>query len=450
MPTTRKIYELKNESLQNVLSYIEKETRRQKNRHKKDDDFAKTLARKAREEILHYDRSAKEVFLKKKFFQIYPLKIGLKFSFKKEWAYFVRQIKLFVNTQLDKLDKNRVFKVFFREMAILLKSGISIIPALDISREHATSKRFKNVLARVIYDLKANGSSLTSALERYPNYFSKLYLCIINSGERTCNLPLVFEELAQVEERSSYLKNKLKGALIYPLFIGSFSLVVLYVLTRVLVPAIVSLGANIEGVNIRGAAKAVIYIARVFSYPVTSFIILTVLLSAVFLFYLFLKTPEGRYKWDKFTLRVPVIGNALLKVSVIQFCIILHILHKSGISILSATKILSDVFENSYIKSKLEEIVFPRVNFGYQLSSGLKELGFFPPIALQFIATGEESGRFSELLKKTIEVYKFEVEDSLVRLSNVLEPVIIVAFGALICCIAMVAMLPIYQIVSAF
>lgn len=442
MPTRQKTYELKNESLKNVLNYIEKETRRQKNRNKKIDIVIKAFAEVAKHNILHYDKSAKAQLLKNKFLQIYPFKFDLRYSVK----YIFDTIKDIFNAKMEHLERNKIFKIFFKEMSIMLRSGILFIPALEIVKCHISSKRFKEVLERIIYDLKANGASFTKSIQRFPNYFSKIYVCIIESGEKTCNLPIVFEEIAQLEEKGEYLRNKLKNAMIYPMFVFLFSIIMLFIIAKMLIPAILSLA---NGFQIKGVAKIVVFMADIFSRPQAAYALFILILSGVTVFYLYIKTPEGKYAWDKFKINIPVLGDALIKVHVINFCIILHVLHKSGISIAASTRILSDVFENSYIKSQLNKIIFPRVNSGYQLSLALKELGFFPPVALQLMSAGEESGRLVELLKKVIDIYKFEVEDSLIRLSNILEPVIIVAFGALVCFIAIISMLPIYQVVSS-
>jgi|GEM_PF-1166107 len=441
MPTRQKTYELKNESLKGVLNYIEKETRRQKNRNKKANAVTKAFADAAKQNILHYDKSAKSVLLKNKFLQIYPFKFDLRYSLK----YLLNAAGDFLDAKAQQLERNRVFKIFFREMSMMIHSGIQLIHALDIAKEHTRSKRFKEVLERIIYDLNANGTTFTKSIKRFPNYFSKLYVCIIQAGEKASCLPMVFEEIAKFEEKEEYLRNKVKSAMAYPLFVFIFSMIMFYVISKALTPAIISMAKDF---HMTGAAKAVVSMAGIFSYPLTTYAIMTFALFFIALIFSYIKTPAGKYKWDKFKIGIPVLGPALMKVYVIQFCLILHILYKSGISITASTRILSDVFENSYVKSKLDEVVFPRVNVGYPLSQALRETGFFPPIALQLIGTGEEGGRLTELLKKVIDIYKFEVEDSLVKLSNTLEPVIIVIFGALICFLAVISMLPIYQAVS--
>lgn len=441
MPTRQKTYELKNESLKGVLNYIEKETRRQKNRNKKTDDVTKTFAEAAKQDILHYDKSAKSVLLKNRFLQIYPFKFDLRYSLK----YLLNTAKDFLDAKMQRLERSRVFKIFFREMSMMLHSGIQLIHALDIAKDHTESKKFKEVLGRIIYDLNANGTSFTKSIKRFPNYFSKLYVCIIQAGEKASCLPAVFEEIAGFSEKEEYLRNRVKSAMAYPLFVFIFSLVMFYIISKTLVPAIISMS---NGSQITGAAKVVVLMAGIFSYPLTTYAIMTLALFFMALIFSYIKTPVGKYKWDKFKIGIPVLGAALMKVYVIQFCIILHVLYKSGISITASVRILSDIFENSYVKNKLDEVVFPRVNAGYPLSQALKDTGFFPPIALQLIGTGEESGRLTELLKKVIDIYKLDVEGSLVKLSNILEPVIIVVFGALICFLAVISMLPIYQVVS--
>lgn len=444
MPMSKKTYEIEKGSLKQLFHHIDREMRRSKNIKKPEQGFSESLARKAEQDLRHYDKSAKAVLLKRRFLQIYPFKINLRYGIK----YVFDTVKDVYKNYAQRCDAGKVLKVFFREMAIMLTSGISVIPALDIAKVHAESGRFKEVLERVVYELKAHGVSLSSALERFPNYFSKLYVCVIKAGEKSCNLPLIFEELACLEDRSEFLKNKLKSALVYPAAISILSLGILYILAKMLVPALLALGSAVDAAQIRGIAKFVIYMAGVFSYPLTTYVIVGVVLFVVFLIYSYFKTPEGKYAWDKFKFQMPVIGDALIKVSVIQFCVILHVLYKSGVPILQSTKILSEIFENAYVKSKIEEVVFPRVNHGYNLSYGLKKLGFFPPVAIQLISTGEETGRLVELLQKLIEIYKMEVEDSLIRLSNILEPLIIIAFGGLVFFIALISMLPVYQVIS--
>lgn len=441
MLTGKKIFEVKNESLKTVLDYIKKETRRQKYRKKKIDEVTKRFAEDAKQDALYYDKSAKLVVTKGKFLQIYPFKFNLNHNIK----YVFDTIKDLINAKIQQFERSKVFKIFFREMAIMLHSGLQLVPALDIAKDHTPSKRFKEVLERIIYDLKANGTSFTNSIKRFPAYFSKLYFSIIKAGETSCSLPVVFEELAQLEEKYDYLRNRLKSAMVYPIFVLIFSLGMLFIIGKMLVPAIVSLA---KGFEIKGMAKLVVFTAAMFSNPLSVYVCAAIVVFFTLLAYIYIRTPEGKYKWDKFRLSIPVLGDALTKICVIQFCIILHILYKSGISIATSTRILSEVFENSYIKSRFSETLFPRVNAGHQLSLALKELGFFPPVALQLISTGEESGRLVELLKKVIDIYKFEVEDTLVKLSNILEPIIIMAFGALICFIAVISLLPIYQVVA--
>ncbi|MFH1452778.1 MAG: type II secretion system F family protein [Armatimonadota bacterium] len=449
MPSVKNTYNLKTGSLKEVLEYIEKETRRQKNklrRKNSSSELVKSLAARGREDALYYDRSARSILTGRKFLQIYPFKLNLRYDLN----YIKDNINDRVRDYLDKADRDNVFKSFFREMAVMLKSGISIIPALDTAKKHTKSKRFGEVLERMMYDLKANGASVTEVFARFPNYFSNMHISVIKAGEKSSNMPLVFEELAQLEEKKRYLMGKLKGALIYPVTVGIFSFVILFIIAKMLVPAILALSSTVDIMKIKGLAKAVIFTAKVFSYPLTGYMLTFMGLAVIYMIYSYIKTPVGRYKWDKFKISIPFIGDALLKMYVINFCMTLHMLHKAGINIIPAVKILSGIFENTYVKRKLDDFVFSKIPSGENLSTGLKMVGFFPPVALQLIRTGEESGRLVELLQKVIDIYKMEVEDVFIRLSNILEPVIIIIFGIVICFIALVAMLPIYQIISVF
>jgi general secretion pathway protein F len=335
----------------------------------------------------------------------------------------------------------RDISVLTRQMATLTRAGIPLVETLNALSEQAE----KDELKRVISDVRQKvneGSSLAKALGDHPKYFGDLYVNMVKAGESSGNLDVVLERLTEFLEAQIALRGKVIGAMVYPLIMMFVGVVIMSVLFIFVIPKVTQIFED------QNAALPWITQLLIGTSDVLAggwFIIFPALAGLGFAFYKWKESPEGRDKWDRFILRVPVVGSLVRMIAVARFARTLGTLLASGVPLLTALNIVKNILGNTRLIEVVEDA---RVNIreGESIAQPLKRSGEFPPLVTHMIAIGERSGQLEEMLDNVAIAYNQQVDMRIQALTTLLEPLMIVLMGIGVAIIVFAVMLPILQL----
>ena len=327
-----------------------------------------------------------------------------------------------------------------RQLATLISAGFPLVSALDALLPQTKSKGFKRILAK-IKDSIVEGNSFAQALLQYPGTFSPLYVNMVRAGETSGTLEIVLDRLADITEKQEDLKNRIQTALAYPIFMSIIGIVVLFVLLTYIVPSIISIFTEMNQV-LPAPTRILIFLSGFFrSYW---WIILVALAVAAVALHRAKKTDKGRYWFDKTVLSLPILGVITQKLAVARFTRTLGSLLENGVSMLIALEIVKNIAGNELISETVENAA-SEVGKGQGLAIALSEGRTFPQLSIQMIQVGEQSGELEAMLNKIADVFEKEVENSVMRLTSYLEPIMILVMGCIIGFIVLSICLPIFE-----
>ena len=327
-----------------------------------------------------------------------------------------------------------------RQLATLIGAGFPLVSALDALVPQTKSHGFKKILAQ-IKELIVEGNSFAQALLKYPGAFSPLYVNMVRAGETSGTLEIVLERLADITEKQQALKNRIQTALAYPIFMMVIGTVVLLVLLIYIVPSITSIFADMDQV-LPTPTRILIFLSDFFKSYWWS--ILIVLVAIGIFFNRAKKTAKGRYWIDKTMLILPGMGVLAKKLAVARFARTLGSLLENGVSMLIAMDIVKNIAGNILIADSVETAAI-EVGKGQGLGAALSGSGIFPQLSIQMIQVGEQSGQLENMLTKIADVYENEVENTILRLTSYLEPVMILVMGSIVAFIVLSICLPIFE-----
>jgi general secretion pathway protein F len=340
-----------------------------------------------------------------------------------------------------------------RQLATLLRAGMPLVPALSAlveqlqgsSDSKGVLKRQNNPLAEVMKEVCANvnaGSSLSAALGRHPDIFSNLFMNMVAAGETSGTLEEVFLRLAEMLEKRVHLANKVKSAVAYPVMMTVVAVAVVVFLLSFVVPSITQIFLEME----RSLPLPTRLLISTSVFMKTYFVLIIVVLCAVlFGIGAWKKSKEGRIKWDRSKLKLPLFGKLFLKVETARLARTLGILLKSGIPILAALEIVKGIVQNRFIAGALDSVK-DRVSRGSDISEAVRKTGIFPPIVIHIMSTGQMSGNIENGLMDIADMYDDEVEMTAKTLTSLIEPVILLIMGVIIGFIVLAILLPIFEI----
>jgi len=330
--------------------------------------------------------------------------------------------------------------IMTRQLSTLVGVGFPLVSAIDALIPNTKSQVLKKYLAR-IKDSIVEGNSFASALSLYPETFPPLYINMVRAGETSGTLEIVLERLAEITEKQQALKNKIQSALVYPilmLFIGSG---VLFFLLVYIVPSITSIFADMNQV-LPAPTRLLIAISNIFkSYWWGMLIIIS---AAVLAIHRAKKTEKGRYLVDKSLLFMPGLSFLTKKLAIARFSRTLGSLLENGVSMLPALEIAKNTADNVLISENVEEAA-EEVGKGQPLATALAGKNIFPNLSIQMIQVGEQSGKLEEMLNKVADVFENEVETTVMRMTTMLEPLMILVMGVIVGFIVLSICLPIFE-----
>jgi type II secretion system protein F len=317
--------------------------------------------------------------------------------------------------------------MFTLDLHALLQAGLPVDKALTLLINVTEKQKFKTVVSGILKNVQG-GNSLSEALTKYPKVFPMLYINMVKAGETGGVLPAVLERLGSFLENSQDLKDYIKSAMVYPLFlvfVGGISIIIKldFVVHRFAIifsdmgqamPASTQLLLNISH-GLRNYWWLIIAVAGSIIYIVKKYV----------------RTPAGRLKTDRMKINAPVIGTLVKSVEAARFTRTLGTLINSGVPILQALRLVQEIITNQLIAQELET-VYHRVKEGDSLSGPLLLADVFPPLAVQMISVGEETGKLDKMLLRVAENYEKTVRNMIKRFVNLLEPVMILGMGLMV------------------
>lgn len=328
-----------------------------------------------------------------------------------------------------------------RQLATLLRSGMPLVPALSALTEQLQKNPLAEIVNQVADDVNA-GSSLADALSRYPNVFSNLFVSMVAAGEESGTLEEVLLRLAEILDKRASLANKVKSAIAYPLMMIVVAVAVVVFLLSFVVPSITQIFIEMNKVLPWPTRLLISTSNFVRAYLV---LIIVVCCAAFLGIGVWLRTRDGRMKWDKLKLRTPFFGRLFLKLEIARLARAMGTLLASGIPILSALEIAKKMVQNSFIAEALDS-VRDSVSSGDSIAGAIRRTGLFPPIVFHIIATGQISGDIENGFINIADMYDDEIEMATKTLVSLLEPAILLVMGVIVGFIVLAILLPIFEI----
>ncbi|MFZ5570488.1 MAG: type II secretion system inner membrane protein GspF [Thermodesulfobacteriota bacterium] len=327
-----------------------------------------------------------------------------------------------------------------RQLSTLVGAGFPLVSALSTLVPQTKSQAFRKILSQ-IKDSIEGGNSFAGALSLYPETFSPIYINMVRAGESSGTLEIVLERLADIAEKQQSLNNKIKSVLAYPAVMSVVAAGVLFFLLAYIVPRITSIFTNIKQVLPLPTRMLLGISSALKTYW---WLILVLAAGAVIITRLMHNNEKGRRMLDRFWLAVPIAGPLLRKLAVARFARTLGSLLENGVSMLVALEIVRNIVGNVIIAETVE-MAAREVEKGHALGKAIETAETFPYLAIQMIQVGEQSGALETMLNKVADVFETETESSLVALTSLLEPIIILIMGVVVAFIVLSIIMPIIE-----
>lgn len=334
--------------------------------------------------------------------------------------------------------------LFSRQMYTLLKAGVPILRALAGLQESAQNPSFFAVLQDLRESLD-NGRELSSALRRHPKVFSSFYVSMVQVGEMTGMLDQTFIRLYDYLDFERDMHERIRTALRYPMFVVIAMGIAIVIINLFVIPAFAKVYAGFHA-----ELPVITKMLLGFSGFMVDYwmLMMAILASLVVGFRYYINTEEGRYNWDKYKLRLPIVGDIILKATLSRFARSMALSFKSGMPILQGMNVVGMVVDNEFMRSRIEQMR-DGIERGESVLRTAVAANVFNPVVLQMIAVGEESGDMDGLMFEVAEMYEREVKYEVATLSSKIEPILIVSLGVLVLILALGVFLPMWDLGKA-
>lgn len=333
--------------------------------------------------------------------------------------------------------------IFTRQFSVMLDAGLPLVQCLEILGEQEENPLFAQAIEKVRTDVES-GSSLADAMRKHPKAFDNLYVNMIAAGEAGGILDVILQRLATYIEKAVKLKNQVRSAMIYPVAVITIAVFVVWIILWKVIPTFEQLLAGVGGEM--PFITQVVVTASNFLGRYSLWIFLFLIGGAIFI-NRYHKTHRGRRVIDGALLKIPIIGELLRKIAVARFCQTLSTLTASGVPILDGLEITAKTSGNAVIEDAVMA-VRKSVEEGKTVSEPLAETGVFPPMVVQMINVGEQTGALDQMLVKIAEFYEEEVDTAVANMTKLIEPILITVLGAIIGTIVAAMYLPLYSVLS--
>jgi type IV pilus assembly protein PilC len=343
--------------------------------------------------------------------------------------------------------KPKDLTVFSRQFATMVNSGLSMLRCLYVLEEQTPNKKLAKVVSEVRADVEA-GISLSDALEKHPKIFSRLYVSMVRAGELGGILDEVLNRLATQLEKEDSIRRAVKSAMVYPMLIGSFAIIVLVGMVLFLIPIFAGMYEELGNAKLPMLTRIMMNISNAaLNFPI-NIVILAAIVGAIYGLLRFKATDRGTHIWDRFKLHIPMgIGEIIRKLAVARFSRTLGTLITSGVPILQAIEITGQAAGNVVIEDAMADVQ-QSVKEGQSITAPLEKVSVFPAMVTQMISVGEETGSLDAMLGKIADFYEDEVNAAVKSLTSILEPILMLFVGALVGTVVISMYLPIFNMMN--
>ena len=341
--------------------------------------------------------------------------------------------------------KSKVLTTFTRQLATLVDAGLPLLRGLRVLEKQERNPTLKNIIADLALAIEG-GSTFSEALAQHPKVFNRLFVNMVKAGELGGVLEVVLTRLSEFMEKAQKIKGKVIAAMFYPVAVLVVATAILIILMVKVVPSFKSVFEGmLEGSQLPAFTRLVLGISEM----VKDHIVYTAAGVAAFcvLFMLFIRTKFGRHIWDKFKLKMPVIGPVVNKVAISRFTRTLGTLISSGVPILQALTIVKETAGNVIISNAVTS-VHESVKEGETITAPLEASGIFPPMVISMVDVGEQTGALPEMLLKIADNYDDEVDNAVAAMTSLLEPIMIVFLAVVVGSIVIAMFLPLIDLMN--
>jgi len=333
--------------------------------------------------------------------------------------------------------------IFTRQFSVMIDAGLPLVQCLEILGGQQENKTFAKILQQTRMDVEG-GASLADAMRKHPKAFDDLYTNMIAAGEAGGILDTILKRLATYIEKNVKLKAQVKGAMVYPIAVISIAGIVIAVILWKVIPTFASMFAGLNA-ELPLPTRFVISLSKWF-VRLLPFIVIGGILGVV-AFKRYYATYGGRRVVDKVILKAPIFGTLMQKIAVARFCRTLSTLIASGVPILDGLEITARTAGNAIVEDAIMA-VRKGVESGLTVAQPLKETGVFPPMVVQMIGVGEQTGALDAMLTKIADFYEEEVDQAVANLLTLMEPVMILFLGITVGGIIIAMYLPLFDLIS--
>jgi general secretion pathway protein F len=318
---------------------------------------------------------------------------------------------------------------------------VPIDRALAICSELTQSAEFRKVIGNVLGQIKG-GQSLAEALEAQGDVFSKLYVNMVRAGQASGTLPAVFQRLAEFEAGAAEWRSHMISSLVYPVLLTVVAIVSLLVLMNFVIPRFAQVFES-TGLPMPFATAALLWVGRMLrSY---GWVALLIAVGTGLLFRRALRTPQGRERWDRALLRVPVLGELLRKAETARFARTMATLVGHSVPLVESLRIVKETVGNRVMAGSFEGVI-QGVKRGEGIAGPVGRAGTFPALAVHLLRVGEETGRLDAMFERLANIYENQTRAALRRLTALFEPAVILVMGVAVGAIVLSLLLAITSI----
>lgn len=333
--------------------------------------------------------------------------------------------------------------IFANMFSVMISSGVPLVRCLSILQAQVENPAFSKIIGTIRTEVEG-GSTFSAALSRHPRVFDNLFCNLVKAGEAGGILDKILDRLSGYLEKSEELKAKVKGALTYPVVVLAIAALVVLALVLFVLPQFKSI---FQSMNVDLPAVTEMLLAFSDIMQEWWWIILPCMALIPISVMQFFKSPQGARVFDTNILRVPVFGPMMRKVAVARFTRTLGTMISSGVPILQALEVTAATAGNIVIKEAVDKT---RVSIreGESIADPLRQSGVFPPMVVQMISVGEETGELDKMLMKIAEFYDTEVDTAVKALTSIIEPIVIVFMGVVIGGIVLAVFMPMLKLIN--
>jgi len=333
--------------------------------------------------------------------------------------------------------------VFIRQFATMIDAGLPLVQCLDILSGQGENKAFNRILKEIKASVE-QGATFSESLRKHPKVFDELFVNLVAAGEMGGILDTILQRLAVYIEKRVKLKRQVRSAMVYPTAVACIALGVLTVLLTFVIPSFQVMFRDFGGEDeLPGPTRLVIGLSQGFIHylPLTIVVIIVTTASVMYSY----RQPRGKEFWHRLLLTLPVIGPVMRKIAVSRFTRTLGTLLTSGVPILDALEIVAKASGNVVVEKGILDTA-QKIREGRTMAEPLMETKVFPPMVVQMIGVGEQTGALDQMLNKIADFYEEEVDIAVAALTSLLEPIMMVVIGGMVGFMLIAMYMPIFEI----